>query len=337
MLIATMAVRADPRRAAGVLSTGLINALLLVLPPYWYKVMVDGALAGDVRAVLFAAVGLGAGAGVMALGNRVLVTVSTVLQEKTGFLIDQRLMELSAAVPGIEHHERSDYQDKMELLRSQRGMLGGSVSALLGVLQMLVSALASVSLLATVHPVLVVLGLFSLPAQFCTARATAIRQRAMDETAEATRRTRHLYQLTTSARSAKEIRMFGLGDELAGRHRRLWEERDRTLWRSGARAMLVDIAGWGGYAVGYMGARVFVVLQAVSRPDQVSLGDVVMVFNLSRQVNTIVASIAATVSWCWDSLAAVGRLLWLAGCCGWPTTPRRPADHRLGRRRFPMI
>ena len=45
------------------------------------------------------------------------------LRENTQLYLDARLMALTAGIPGLEHHERPDYLDKVELLRDEREYL----------------------------------------------------------------------------------------------------------------------------------------------------------------------------------------------------------------------
>ena len=92
-------------------------------------------------------------------------------------------------------------------------------------------------LLGTVRPVLLLLPLFAIPAMFGGPLGAGARRRARKErTAETARMSRHLLQLLTQAGPAKEIRVFGLGDELRRRQREAWDASTEELSRAELRA-----------------------------------------------------------------------------------------------------
>ena len=128
------------------------------------KLIVDGAMRHDLRLLAWGAAGITA--------TRVLWFVATWtggwmrnrLIEEVGFALDRELATLAAGLPGLEHHERADYQDRMELLRQQQGMLGGALNSLLYTANVVVGAVSTLVTLAFVSPWLLLLIPFALPA-----------------------------------------------------------------------------------------------------------------------------------------------------------------------------
>ena len=96
--------------------------------------------------------------------------------------------------------------------------------------------LVTMVLLATVRPVLLLLPLFAIPAMIGGRWAQAHVDAAKARTAETARMSRHLLQLLTQAGPAKEIRVFGLGDELRRRQREAWDASTEELSRAELRA-----------------------------------------------------------------------------------------------------
>jgi ATP-binding cassette subfamily B protein len=85
-----------------------------------------------------------------------------VLSDKVAHAFDTELTRLSACLPGPEHHERTEYQDKLELLRQRQGLLGHSVSTLAMTVKAVCAGL-TVLLLIAVHPLILGLAVLALP------------------------------------------------------------------------------------------------------------------------------------------------------------------------------
>ena len=135
-LVVTLAVRADPWRALLVALMELANGLCVATYPLWLKLLADAAVERDMTLALVAAA-CGAGAVTVGLFAGWLgANGQTVLRERTGLALEERLARLSLGVPGLEHHERPDYRDTLALLREERGRLGDSFYAIISGLQL---------------------------------------------------------------------------------------------------------------------------------------------------------------------------------------------------------
>jgi hypothetical protein len=101
----------------------------------------------------------------------------------------------------------------------------------------------TIALLASIHPALILLTLFALPTVFTSVWRPSIEREAQERGAQAARLSRHLFATATTATSAKEVRVLGIGDRLLRDRREAWERwyrgvsmRDRrppsgTRWR----------------------------------------------------------------------------------------------------------
>ena len=88
--------------------------------PVGLKLLADAAVALDLRAGLVAALIIAATAGLAVVNLQFYMTSLFTVIERAGALIDKRLMELTAGIAGLEHHERPDYLDEMAILRERR-------------------------------------------------------------------------------------------------------------------------------------------------------------------------------------------------------------------------
>lgn len=224
-------------------------------------------------------------------------------------LVDLDLIDLTTGIPGLGHHEQPEHLDRLELLRSQRRMLGSSVGALIENVGTFASIVTTTSLLATIDLRLLLLPLFGIPSVMASAKTRTWWRRVEEETAERVRSSNHLFELGTTGPPAKELRVFGLREHLRERYTELTLDIHGEFDRMNVRAALTSIAGWAIFAAGYVGAIVFVAREAVH--GRASAADVILVVTLAGQVNQQVSSVYWLVGWLIDTLKTVDRYLHL--------------------------
>lgn len=309
-VLMSMAFQADARLAVYVMSLALAAALGNALVPLWLKLLADAAVARDVYRAMFVAAALAATGTASNLALWLRFNATQVLQEKTTLLIDGRLLALSLGVPGVEHHERPDYQNEMTLLREQRQLLGTALLATTWCLQLSVQMTIMIVLLASVHPLIILLPIFGLALPWSYRQAENTRRKALDATAEQSRKVNYLFEVATDAGSAKELHIFGLREEFLVRHRRLSEAVIQVRAGAELRAAVIGSLGWLLAALGYGGAIAFVLWLALR--GAVTPGDVLMALGLAAQVFGFVAGSAEVFSWFLSTLTAMRRFLWLS-------------------------
>jgi ATP-binding cassette subfamily B protein len=317
--IIVTAARADPWRLLAVLFLTVFGQLSMSIDALFLKLVVDAVLAGDRDGLLVAVVGLSLAFAVGLLAIYGGFTMGITLEEKNGRLLDERTIALAAGVPGIEHHERPDYLDEIEMLRTERGVLGAAPRALVGSVAMVGQVLLTGGLLASVHPALLLLPLAALPSLAAAALAEQWRQKAMEQTTEGIRHCRHLYELATQASPGKELRIFGLRDELDHRHAEVWDGVDAVRMQARTKGTLLTSGGWLVFALGYVAAMTFVIQLAVA--GRATPGQVILALSLSAQVNAQVTGVAGTVVFFAMALKTVGRYLWLVDYGARANTP----------------
>ena len=304
-----LAFQADRRGAVVMLGLRTAQAVALVLSSYFLKLVVDAAVDRDPGKAVVGAVGIAGCLAVSQFSGRTAFNQRIELEENMSLLIDSRLITMAAAVPGIEHHERPEYVTEMELLRDARIALSQTAGSVLEALAVVIRAVGTAVLLAGIHPVLLALPLFAAPSLLLGNVAQKKHIKAQEEGAEDSRLGTMLFELGTTAGPAKELRIFGLEEDLVRRHRDAWLSQYRRLGRSQARTALLTTVGWLIFVAGYTASVVFVATRAVR--GQASVGDVFLSMNLASQVNGQVAQFVATYNWSINTLKAAKRYLWL--------------------------
>lgn len=105
-LILGFAFQADRRTAILAFTLWGGFTLSTVIFALWLKLVIDGVVKKSFSTALVGVVGLTLSLVVQGLTNWIGINMMNTLAEKTGLLIDQKLIQLSSGLPGIEHHER---------------------------------------------------------------------------------------------------------------------------------------------------------------------------------------------------------------------------------------
>ena len=301
--------QADRIRSIGALVTTASMPVTRPLRAIGLGILANGVLSGDrdqaMRGALIVA-GLTA-------ANRILdwasLTIRMRLREHTVLLLDQRVMALTAGVAGLEHHERPEHQDNMELLRVDRGFLVNPFMPIAWTLSSVVQLVATVIVLASLHPLLGLLPLAGLPSLLAGVKVERMREVMRNEQAERSRLLMHLLEVTTKPEAGKEIRVFDLGEELLARHRSTFDNLERRQVRHNLRAGAILVGGWTTFSVGYMGAVAFVVARVLG--GDLTPGDVVMTVSMGAQLNSQLSELVQNASWFARTAMAIGRYRWL--------------------------
>ncbi|GAB3401064.1 ABC transporter ATP-binding protein [Flindersiella endophytica] len=306
-LVATT-VREEPWRALGSLLEPL-SRLSFPLVAVWLKFLTDGIVQRDVSLVVAGVVGLAVVQSTLGIAGIFGNDLRIILSERIGFAIDREVATIAAALPGMEHHERPDYQDRLELLRRNQAALANSLNSLLNALNAVVGAAGALVVLLYLSPWLLFVVLFAVPA-IPIARLQQKWQRAgEEESATPSRLARHLRGLTVDRDAGMEFRVFGLQDEIRRRFRLAWRAAREPVLRAERRTAWTNIARQAVFAIGYVAAVVLVLWRAVQ--GQATAGDVVATIFICQQVATMVVWPVFSLARLGPLLRAAGRMLWL--------------------------
>ena len=299
---------ADPREALLAFGLFALEALLLALFAFWLKLLLDGVQHAD-GASLLAAVGLAgsiAGASLLAYsGNRVRMR----LAEQAHHLVERRLIELVGQTPTLTIHETPEHLTQLELLEGA-WEFGEVIPSMINLCATALRIVTTTLLLWSVHPLLLLLPFFGLPALLLSGQTSGLFDRGNELAAEPARRASYLFDLATSASAAKELRLFRLGDAVLTRFQAAHREIQRIHLQLNLRGELIGLATRLAFLVGYLGAIVFVTRRAMT--GMASAGDAVLTAVLAGQVLGLIATSADLVQFTWRGLAAAKRYLYLA-------------------------
>src|SRR5262249_41634636 len=143
-----------------------LAALPDALLALWLKLLRDGVLQGDQTKLMTAAAGLG----LSTTATWFLRTVSTRVQrrfrDKVTVALEAHVARLQASVATIAHQERPEYLDRLSMLRTQVFVLDHMYMSLFTTCGWILRLGVTVALLMSIHPALVLLAAFALPAAF---------------------------------------------------------------------------------------------------------------------------------------------------------------------------
>jgi ATP-binding cassette subfamily B protein len=223
--------------------------------------------------------------------------------------LDRRVVELCTHMPGLEHYERPEYLDRLEILREHGWLLGRAMYTLPMNWANLVRAIATIALLVSVHPLFLLLPLFALPSVFAETISESKILRAEERTAENLRRARHLLELSVREDAGKEIRVFGLQEWILLSHRQLWQSIRSFLRRARWFATGISEAGWLSFSMGFTAAIAFTAWRVFS--GESSIGDLIMVLTLGAQVNRDMLTLVYIMMWIQRTSRLASHLVWL--------------------------
>lgn len=307
VLVAT-AWRVDRRLTAAMIAEPFGNTLVL-MSGLWLAMLTNGVIQQDSRQVVIGIAALVLGAG---LGWQLDLSASQwrmVLGEKVAHAFDTEIARHNAELPTLEHFERAEYQDQLEILRQRQGQLGNSMSALAVTVKAICAGLTVLVLLVIAHPAMLALVLLALPALLITKAQQRWRATAEDRSALPGRTARHLRTVAQDRDAAVEIRLFGLAANLERRIDALWQQQRQPIEHAERKVALASLAQQVLYVTGVIAAVGFVLYQAIQ--GNAAPGDVVLAIYLSQQVQTAVIWPIQAVTGFGRTLQTVRRFLWL--------------------------
>jgi ATP-binding cassette subfamily B protein len=304
------AFAADPARATFVFIGSPLLRLTPVLSAVWLAMLFRGLSKGDAGSAGLAAI-LVAGSMVIAhLSNVVMAKIRFTLQERTSLYFERELLAMVAALPGIEHHERPEYLDKLEVLRDERASFAQAVYAITENLGVLLQAAGTGYLLFKVHPLLLALPVLNLFSFITNARGGAIMVEAAEASAADGRLAREHFQTATEYSFSKEVRVFGLADEMLGRHRRASEAARTTMVRAAFRGAAWEAFGGFVAVAANIGALALIVVQAQNGQADI-IYDLILTLRLTSMLSGQISDIANTTGMLVQTLQVAVRHIWL--------------------------
>jgi ATP-binding cassette, subfamily B, bacterial len=291
----------------------------------WLKLLADGVVGRRDGQIAAAAAAI---AGSVALGWLLRTAggrVHLMFRERATIAIEAHITHLQASVVSIEHHERPEYLDRLQLLREQSFLLDHLYQALMGTVGLVLMLAVTVGLLASIHPLLSVLALFAIPAATSASWRAGAERAAQDRAAPHLRLARHLFDVGTAAGPGKELRVTRTGELLVRRRRQAWEESFAPVSAVRWTSALWYAAAWTLFGAAYMGAVAYAAIGLRASP-----GSVLLVLAAGGSLARYLGMTVATAQFLRWTLDAAARVAWLEDyAAGSQEAADQPAPDRI--------
>ncbi|HEX4711676.1 ABC transporter ATP-binding protein [Phenylobacterium sp.] len=273
-----LAFAAAPGRATAAIAAELLGAILSLVSTYQIKSVVQAAATQSPGHALSAALILAGTGGAAGISFVIYGQLSPRVVEAISVHLDGELVRLTARIPTLEYADRPAYADKIGLIRNSSQQLAGGLQVVALNVRTLVMLIGTFVILVGVDPWLALLPLFAIPRALAGREARRLTVRAQEATAEPMRLRGHIFNHATSPAAGKELRIFGLGKELADRYRQITSQTRhlnvRANWGGAFWSALGDVV----FTAGCVGAVAWLVAQAAD--GAASPGGVVLAASL---------------------------------------------------------
>jgi len=249
--------RHEPRLMLAALVLSQLAALPDALLAPWLMLLGKGVLDHRAGMVEGAAIGLG----VSTAATWFLRTISTRVQrrfrDKVTIALESHVAQLQASVATIAHQERPEYLDRLSMLRNQVFVLDHMYMSLFSTLGWVLRLGVTMALLASIHPVLLLLTVFAAPTVLTSTWRPAVERSAQERGAQTNRLARHLFNIATTAPPGKEVRVTGIGELLVTERRAAWERWYGPVAHARWGSAWWHALAWAIFGLAYVGAVVF--------------------------------------------------------------------------------
>jgi len=291
--------RKEPRLVGGLLAARTASVAAVAASALSLREAVDAALAHRAGPAVAAALGAALTYGVTSLFRGATGSLRILLVEKVGLTdLLQQIHRDIATVEGLDHLERTDFLDRVTVVRNSAWGIADSLWASVDAVFNVVEVIVALVLLGTMNPwLLFLLAFAAVPLWFDQRGLRAVKE-AETATAEAFRLQRHLFELATSPSAGKELRVTGSGPQLARLQQEAWDEAMRGRARARISAAVWKMSGWGLFTAGFVAGLALVAHRVAHGHGTV--GDIVLTVavanNLRESVHFAVVRATDTAS-----------------------------------------
>ena len=282
---------------------GLVPEALSVL---WLRVLLHGITGHNdsltLRAAFCLALTGGTGWLLRTIGSR----FTAIFSDRIALAVETHVAHLQASVSTIEHHERPDYLNRLQILHDHSFLLNHVYPSLMQYIGSAARLVITVVLLMSISPVLGLLVLFAIPTVTVSSRRAGVERHAEETAAPNVRLARHLFELATTPGAAKEIRVSSAESVIAGRRRdafiagyeQVAHERWITAW--------VNAVAWFVFSAAYIASVSF-----VAHRSHANAGDVVLTLGAGAALSRYLGMTVGQTEFLRWNIEAAQRLAWL--------------------------
>jgi ATP-binding cassette subfamily B protein len=279
--------RHEPRLMLVSFVLAQLAALPDALLALWLALLGKGVLEHRPGLWKGAAIGLGASTAATWFLRTISTRVQRRFRDRVTIALESHVARLQASIATLAHQERPEYLDRLSMLRNQVFVLDHMYMAVFSTLGWILRLAVTMTLLAAVHPALILLAVFAVPTVATSTWRPEVERSAQERGAQSQRRARHLFDIATTAPPGKEVRVTGIGERLIRERRAAWEQWYGPVASTRWGSALWHALAWAVFGCAYAGAVVF-----VSSGLRAPAADVLLVLAAGARLS---AYIAATV------------------------------------------
>ncbi|HVV35353.1 MAG TPA: ABC transporter ATP-binding protein [Acidimicrobiales bacterium] len=282
---------------------GLLPEALSAL---WLKVLLNGVTSHDSHGILVAAMGLaltgGAGWLMRTIGSR----FTSIFSDRIALAVNTHVAKLQAHVSTVEHHERPEYLNRLQILRDHAFLLDHIYPSLMQYVGSTIRLLITVGLLMSIKPVLGLLVFLAVPTVTVSARRAGIERAAEERAAPQVRLARHFFELGTTPATAKELRVSRAEDVTVGRRRAAFGQGYAEVARQRWITATQSAAAWLLFSLAYIAS-----VSYVAHLPHASAGNVVLTLAAGAALSRFLGQTVGQTEFLRWNIEAAQRLLWL--------------------------
>jgi len=297
----------EPRMVILVVLLTLIAGVPDALFALWLQALGNAVTAGARRTVFIVLALIAVSATLTWLLDVLNARLTRRFRDRVTVALETHVATLQASVSGLEHQERSDYLDRLDVLRSQTFVLDHMYASVLNTIGWVVRLAITLTLLASIHPLLLLLAVFAVPTVVTSVRRPAAERRIEEQCAPHGRRAEHFFRLATGPDAGKEVRVTGILQQLAPRRQAEWRRWFRPISSARWRTAVSLTGAWAIFGVAYVGAVVF-----VAAGLRAPVGSVLLILAAGAQLSAYVGATVGEIGFLrgiW--LDGARRLAWL--------------------------
>ena len=232
----------------------------------WLMLLANGLFQGNDVYIWVGAVGLGLSATLTWALRVISDRTQRRFRDRVSIALESHVAQLQASVATIAHHERPEYLDRLTVLRDQVFTLDHMYHSMFSTIGWFIRLGITGALLCSVHPSLLLLAVAALPTVISSTTRPGVERKIEERNAPASRLSKHLFDIATTASPGKEVRLSNIGDRIVrDRHqawRRWYEPIARARWHTAS----ISVVAWAIFGAGYVGAVVFTVYVLAAPP-----------------------------------------------------------------------
>ncbi|MEY2468878.1 MAG: ATP-binding cassette, subfamily bacterial [Actinomycetota bacterium] len=282
---------------------GLVPEALSAL---WLRLLLHGITGHNDSLTLRAAIGLALTGGTGWLLRTVGSRFTAIFGDRIALAVETHVAHLQASVSTIEHHERPDYLNRLQILHDHSFLLNHVYPSLMQYIGSATRLVITVALLMSINPVLGLLVLFAIPTVTVSSRRAGVERRAEEHAAPNVRLARHFFELATTPGAAKEIRVSSAESVIAARRRDAFIGGYTPVAHERWVTAFQNAAAWFLFSAAYVASVTY-----VANRSNTDAGDVVLTLAAGAALSRYLGMTVGQTEFLRWNIEAAQRLLWL--------------------------